>query len=139
VVEQRVACGIAVSRSRGDVSAHGDLHGLMARMHRRHAGTNHLSHAGTSHAGMGCCGFGFGASSAHAQDSRHDLAALHAGSTAFEEYRLDTLRRLEHEEKEFHSFLDRLRAAKDKSEFDQFMAERRGGDGRSLRHRRLEA
>jgi hypothetical protein len=99
---------------------------LMARMHRRHAGTDHMSHAGTSHAVMGCCGFGLGPWSARTQDSRHDLAAPPAGSTAFEEYRLDALRRLEHEENEFHSFLDRLRTAKDKSEFDQFMAERRG-------------
>ena len=33
------------------------------------------------------------------------------------------LRRLEDEQKEFHDFLDRLRMAKDKSEFDQFMAD----------------
>ena len=38
----------------------------------------------------------------------------------------DTLRRLEEEQREFHEFLDRLRMAKDKAEFDQFMAERRG-------------
>ena len=48
-----------------------------------------------------------------------------SGNNAFDEYRSDTLRRLEEEEKEFRDFLDRLRAAKDKSEFDQFMADRR--------------
>jgi hypothetical protein len=48
-----------------------------------------------------------------------------SGNKAFDEYRAETLRRLEEEEKEFREFLDRLRAAKDKSEFDQFMAERR--------------
>jgi hypothetical protein len=48
-----------------------------------------------------------------------------SGNRAFDEYRSDTLRRLEEEEKEFRQFLTRLRAAKDKAEFDQFMAERR--------------
>jgi hypothetical protein len=48
-----------------------------------------------------------------------------SGNNAFDEYRSDTLRRLEEEEKEFRDFLNRLRAAKDKSEFDQFMADRR--------------
>lgn len=48
-----------------------------------------------------------------------------SGNNAFDEYRRDTLRRLEEEEREFRSFLDRLRHAKDKSEFDQFMADRR--------------
>ncbi len=48
-----------------------------------------------------------------------------SGNRAFDEYRTETLRRLEDEQKEFGSFLDRLRFARDKSEFDQFMAERR--------------
>jgi hypothetical protein len=48
-----------------------------------------------------------------------------SGNAAFDEYRTDTLRRLEDEEREFRDFLERLRAAKDKSEFDQFMADRR--------------
>jgi hypothetical protein len=50
-----------------------------------------------------------------------------SGNVAFDEYRRETLRRLEEEQKEFEEYLDRLRAAKDKAEFDQFMAERRGG------------
>ena len=49
-----------------------------------------------------------------------------SGNKAFDEYRSDTLRRLEEEEREFRDFLERLRAAKDKAEFDQFMADRRG-------------
>ena len=49
-----------------------------------------------------------------------------SGNRAFDEYRTETLRRLEEEEREFREFLDRLRHAKDKAEFDQFMAERRG-------------
>ena len=48
-----------------------------------------------------------------------------SGNRAFDEYRMETLRRLEEEQSEFREFLDRLRMAKDKSEFDQFMAERR--------------
>jgi hypothetical protein len=51
--------------------------------------------------------------------------ARSSGNRAFDEYRAETLRRLEDEQKEFREFLDRLRMAKDKSEFDQFMAERR--------------
>ncbi|WP_421699650.1 DUF2852 domain-containing protein [Ancylobacter sp.] len=48
-----------------------------------------------------------------------------SGNRAFDEYRQETLRRLEEEQKDFRSFLDRLRQAKDKAEFDQFMADRR--------------
>ena len=48
-----------------------------------------------------------------------------SGNRAFDEYRTETLRRLEEEQREFREFLQRLRMAKDKSEFDQFMAERR--------------
>ncbi len=52
-----------------------------------------------------------------------------SGNRAFDDYRTETLRRLEEEEKEFREFLNRLRAAKDKAEFDQFMAERRNRSG----------
>ena len=48
-----------------------------------------------------------------------------SGNHAFDEYKAETLRRLEDEQKEFSAFLDRLRFAKDKAEFDQFMSERR--------------
>ena len=47
------------------------------------------------------------------------------GNRAFDEYREETLKRLEEESREFQSFLERLRLAKDRSEFDQFMAERK--------------
>jgi hypothetical protein len=47
------------------------------------------------------------------------------GNRAFDEYRAETLRRLEEEQREFMAFLERLRHAKDKAEFDEFMAERR--------------
>ena len=49
-----------------------------------------------------------------------------SGNHAFDEYRLHTLKQLEEEQQEFGAFLERLRFAKDKAEFDQFMAERRG-------------
>jgi len=52
-----------------------------------------------------------------------------SGNRAFDDYRTETLRRLEDEEKEFREFLTRLRAAKDKAEFDQFMSERRNRSG----------
>lgn len=45
-------------------------------------------------------------------------------STAFDAYRAETLRRLEEEQGRFDDFLGRLRAAKDKSEFDAFMDDR---------------
>jgi hypothetical protein len=47
-----------------------------------------------------------------------------SGNSAFDEYREETMRRLEEEQREFKEFLDRLRHAKDKAEFDQFMADR---------------
>ena len=46
------------------------------------------------------------------------------GNSAFDAYRTETLRRLEQEQSDFESFLERLRDAKDKAEFDQFMDER---------------
>jgi hypothetical protein len=48
------------------------------------------------------------------------------GNRAFDDYREETLSRLEQEADDFRAFLDRLRHAKDKAEFDLFMAERRG-------------
>jgi len=52
-----------------------------------------------------------------------------SGNHAFDEYRTETLRRLEEEQREFKEFLERLRFARDKTEFDQFMAERRNRTG----------
>ena len=46
-----------------------------------------------------------------------------SGNQAFDEYRMETLRRLEEEQQEFRDFLARLRHAKDKEEFDAFMAQ----------------
>ncbi len=59
---------------------------------------------------------------------RRTHRSLHAfkssGNTAFDSYKAETLRRLEEEQEAFESFLQRLRDAKDKSEFDQFMEDR---------------
>ena len=48
-----------------------------------------------------------------------------SGNRAFDDYRSETLKRLEDEQREFKEFLARLRFAKDRAEFDQFMADRR--------------
>mgnify|MGYP006287809527 CR=1 FL=1 len=47
------------------------------------------------------------------------------GNAAFDAYKADTLRRLEEEQAQFEAYLQRLREAKDKAEFDAFMEERR--------------
>lgn len=65
---------------------------------------------------MGTGGAGFGSGWGGGSSS---------GNRAFDEYRSETLRRLEDEQREFQDFLARLRMARDKAEFDQFMAERR--------------
>ena len=51
-----------------------------------------------------------------------------SGHSAFDEYRTDTLKVLDDDEREFQEYLERLRHAKDRAEFDQFMADRKNGD-----------
>ena len=51
-----------------------------------------------------------------------------SGNRAFDEYREGALQRLEEEANEFRSFLERLRMAKDRAEFDEYMRERRTRD-----------
>lgn len=48
-----------------------------------------------------------------------------SGNRAFDEYREEAIRRLEEEATEFKDFLARLRHAKDRAEFDEFMRDRR--------------
>ncbi len=48
-----------------------------------------------------------------------------SGNQAFNAYRADAISRLEEEQREFQAFLERLRQARDKAEFDAFMADRR--------------
>ncbi len=63
---------------------------------------------------------------------RHDATSRHAafraaqpsGNSAFDTYKSDMLKRLEDEQTAFEAFLQRLREAKDKAEFDAFMEDR---------------
>ncbi|SNR23414.1 DUF2852 domain-containing protein [Paracoccus sediminis] len=63
----------------------------------------------------------FGCSTRRAQARYH---APSTGNSAFDAYRDETLKRLEDEHREFVDFLQKLREAKDKAEFDQFMEQR---------------
>ncbi len=65
-------------------------------------------------------------SCAHRHDHHrgHHMGRHSTGNAAFDAYKADTLRRLEDEQMAFESFLQRLREAKDKSEFDTFMTDR---------------
>lgn len=76
---------------------------------------------------MWCCGIGFGNSRDDTNRQAQDWwrQSRTSSNQAFDKYRAATLRRLEEEHREFREFLSRLRMAKDKAEFDQFMAERR--------------
>jgi hypothetical protein len=86
---------------------------FMMRMHRsRPAGAGSM---GT------CTGLDLLNSSGNAFRSESPAA----GHSAFEEYRQETLRRLDQEQLEFQEFIRRLRRARGKVEFDQFMAEQR--------------
>lgn len=76
-------------------------------------------------AGMGMSGFGFGGS-----QTERDLAR-NSGNRVFEDYKTATLERLEEERRKlvaeqeaFASFLDDLRHAKDRDEFERFMRNR---------------
>ena len=53
-----------------------------------------------------------------------EAARRSSGNASFDAYRGDVLKRLEEEQDSFESFLTRLRAAKDQSEFDRFMEDR---------------
>mgnify|MGYP003384788888 CR=1 FL=1 len=69
----------------------------------------------------------FGKSCRNRTDShRHQAWAMHntSGNAAFDSYKSDMLKRLEDEQSAFSDFLKRLRDAKDKAEFDQFMDDR---------------
>ena len=77
---------------------------------------------------MKCCGFGFGPWNGPVRDPGETPSRPRqprtSGNQAFDEYRAETLRRLEEEHQAFQEYLARLRVARDRSEFDQFMAER---------------
>ena|SRR5262245_27664054 len=48
-----------------------------------------------------------------------------SGNAAFDAYRAETLNRLETEQAEFAAFVRKLREARDREEFDRFMADRK--------------
>jgi len=54
----------------------------------------------------------------------HRFHTPSTGNSAFDSYRDETLKRLEDEQNAFQSFIERLREAKDKAEFEQFMDDR---------------
>lgn len=64
------------------------------------------------------------------QDIARDIAPRSdrpsTGNNSFDAYRQATLDRLEQEQDKFDAFLTRLREARDKTEFDQFMDDRAG-------------
>ena len=60
-------------------------------------------------------------------DHMHRGAWMSSGNSAFDAYKTETLRRLEDEQQAFDAFLQRLREAKDKQEFDAFMQDRAKG------------
>jgi len=53
-----------------------------------------------------------------------EAEARSSGNASFDAYKADTLRRLEEEQVSFEGFLERLRSAKDKAEFDAFLDNR---------------
>ena len=66
----------------------------------------------------------FSGKSCARRGTRNVMTTRSTGNAAFDAYKADTLRRLEDEQTNFEAFLERLREAKDKAEFDQFMDER---------------
>ncbi|MDO5620677.1 MAG: DUF2852 domain-containing protein [Paracoccus sp. (in: a-proteobacteria)] len=55
---------------------------------------------------------------------RRETRMIPTGNSAFDAYRAETLKRLEQEQQDFMAFLDKLREAKDRAEFEQFVADR---------------
>ena len=74
--------------------------------------------------GWGGTGSGGAASGVWGRGRSERQAPPASGNSAFDAYRQEMIQRLEQDHTEFQAFLERLRRAKDKAEFDQFMAER---------------
>jgi hypothetical protein len=87
--------------------------GISGRLNVLACGSRGRWHNADAHRGRGCSWGG-----------RREWRGRSSGNQAFDDYREETLRRLEDEQREFAEYLDRLRRARDKTEFDQFMAER---------------
>jgi Protein of unknown function (DUF2852) len=94
---------------------------MMRGMGRMHGGDQTLLWSGK----IGCCGLSFSPWNERADRTQSWWRQrTTSGNRTFDEYRTKTLRRLEQEQRDFQDFLARLRMAKDKAEFDQFMASR---------------
>jgi len=65
--------------------------------------------------------------------NRRAEASPASGNRAFDEYRDETLSRLDEERQKFGAFLERLRKSKDKEAFDRFMSERRSRNIENMR------
>lgn len=63
------------------------------------------------------------------EDPIGDAAARPAPNSAFEAYRQEMLKQLSEDQQAFHAFLERLRHAQDRAEFDAFMADRKAAGG----------
>lgn len=63
-----------------------------------------------------------------------DAGFKSSGNANFDAYRKELLNRLELEQENFDGFLARLREAKDKAEFDQFMEDRAKAAREAARH-----
>lgn len=70
------------------------------------------------------CGHGRNHMHRHSERMGRRHGFRSSGNTAFDAYKAETLQRLMDEQEQFEAFLERLRAAKDKREFDQFMEDR---------------
>ena len=72
------------------------------------------------------CGQAADRSGPWAHHGRHHFGGTFrsSGNAAFDAYKAETLRRLQDEQEAFEAFLQRLRSAKDATEFDTFMADR---------------
>lgn len=71
-------------------------------------------------------------SCSHRRNSARNHFTGSTGNVAFNSYRDETLKRLEEEHREFMAYMARLREARDKTEFDQFLTERREAANRPV-------
>jgi hypothetical protein len=82
----------------------------------------------------------FSKSCSHRSEAHRRMHVMSpTGNSAFDAYRDETMRRLEDEQRNFEAFLERLREAKDKAEFDQFMEERADAAATEIKEPRADA
>lgn len=59
-----------------------------------------------------------------AKDVVNRIRTPHSGNSAFDNYKHETLKRLEEEQGAFNDFVEHLRQSRDREEFEKFMADR---------------